>query len=95
MNSLAERIKWILIEHRGADAGLIADHVLREIESTHRIINPDYVDDKMLEASFAALPECYDPPDPKRKPWHGFKAQRRYTAMVRAAPKIHQEPSSG
>ena len=88
MTILEERIKWLLIRNRGADEGILAHTVLKEIETTHRIIDPDVVTDDMLEASFAALPEHYDPPDPKRRPWHGFKAKRRYTAMVKKAPKV-------
>ena len=89
MTTLDERVKWLLIQFRGEDEGITAQRILREIETTHNIVDPEVVTDEMLEASFAALPEHYDPPDPKRRPWHGFKAKRRYTAMVKAAPKVY------
>ena len=88
MEKLLERIKWVLIQNKAIDAGIVANAVIREIQTTHRIINPDIVTEEMLEASFAALPEHYDPPDMKRRPWHAFKAKRRYIAMAKAAPKI-------
>jgi len=88
MLDLLERLKWVLIENKGQDPGIIAGAVLREIEMSHKIIDPELINEEMLEACFAALPEHYDPPDPKRRAWHGFKAKRRYTAMVKAAPKV-------
>lgn len=88
MKNLLERLKWVLIENRGADPSIVAAAIAREIESTHRIIDPETITEEMLEACFCALPEHYDPPDMKRRLWHGLKAKRRYTAMVKAAPKI-------
>lgn len=88
MDNLLERLTWVIIQNRGADANIVAETVIREIESTHAIINPEIVTDSMLDACFRALPEHYDPPDPKRRAWHAFKAKRRYTAMVKAAKKI-------
>lgn len=93
MTELLERIKWVLIQHRGDDPGLLAKSIVSEIENTHSIIDPDYVDEVMLDACFTSLPEHYDPPDPKRRLWHGFKAKRRYTAMAKAAPRIVKKSS--
>lgn len=88
MSSLLERLMWVIIENKGTDASTTAQAVVREIETTHRIVDPEVVTEEMLDACFMALPEHYDPPDPKRRKWHGFKAKRRYTAMVKAACKI-------
>lgn len=90
MSSLQKRITCLLLDSRESilSCSQLADSILREIESRYCIVDPDYVSEEMLAACFNALPEHYDPPDPKRKPWHGFKAKRRYSAMVRKAPKI-------
>ena len=88
MDKLLERIKWVLIQNKTLDASVVAKALIREIETTHRIINPDIVTEEMLESCFSALPEHYDPPDMKRRPWHAFKARRRYIAMAKASPKI-------
>lgn len=77
-----------MLEHRDHDQGLILEAIIKEIQSTHRIVDPDFISDEMLDACFTALPEHYDPPDPKRRLWHALKAKRRYTSMVKAAPKI-------
>jgi hypothetical protein len=87
VSGLLERVKWVLIENRGADVGLLAEAVIREIETTHRIVDPEEITEAMIEACFKALPEHYDPPDPTRRPWHALKARRRYTAMVKAVEK--------
>lgn len=92
--SLLERVKWVIIENRGMDASTTAEAVIREIETTHNIVDPDEVTEVMLHACFMALPEHYDPPDPKRLPWHTFKAKRRFTAMVKASKKIIEEKKS-
>lgn len=86
--ALLDRLSWVLIEHRGQDPSTAVHALVKEIESTHLIIDPDVVTEEMLQACYRALPECYDPPDPKRLPWHKFKAVRRFSAMVRAAPKL-------
>jgi hypothetical protein len=86
--SVIDRVRWVLIENRGMDAHILAEKVVTEIESTHSIIAPEIVTEDMLEACFSALPEHYDPPDPKRRAWHAFKAKRRFTAMCLAAKKI-------
>lgn len=87
MISLEERLSEILRFRSAWDAEPLATRIIREIERTHRIIDPDLVTEEMLDACFEALPKHYDPPDPKRRLWHGYKARHRYTAMVRAAPK--------
>ena len=87
-SDLLERLVWTIMEHRGDDPGLLAQAVVREIESRHKIIDPDVVTEEMLEACFSALLEHYDPPDPRRRPFHALKARKRYIAMARAAPKI-------
>lgn len=69
-------------------ARLMAEAVVREIETTHRIINPEDVTEAMVVASFHSLPEHYSPPDMSRRPWHALKARRRFTAMARAAKKL-------
>lgn len=86
MTTLHERIKWLL-SYGPIDLGLMAERIIAEIESSHRIIDPEVVTEEMLIACFGALPKHYDPPDPKRRLWHGYKARHRYTAMVKAAPK--------
>ncbi len=88
MSSLVERLTWVVIEHRNEDANILAEALIKEILSTHAIIKPDDVTEEMLDACFKALPEHYDPPDPKRRAWHAFKAKRRFTAMVKAARRI-------
>lgn len=87
MGNLEERIKWVLLNHKNTDPGIIAPLIVKEIEATHRIIDPEIVSEEMLDACFNALPKHYSPPDPKRRLWHGYKARHRYTAMVKAAPK--------
>lgn len=86
--SLKERIIALLADKSCWDAEPLTSRILREIETTHRIIDPEVVTEEMLDACFAALPEHYDPPDPKRRAWHGFKAKRRYTAMVKSAGRV-------
>lgn len=93
MTDLLERIKWALIKHQFDSFDQVAEAIVKEIEATHCIIDPDYVDEIMLDACFTSLPEHYDPPDPKRRLWHGFKAKRRYAAMVRSAPCIVKKSS--
>lgn len=88
MNSLIERIKWVLLENRAADTGLLAAKIIQEIETTHRITDPEIITEEMVEACFTALPKHYDPPDPKRRLWHAYKAKHRFTAMVKKVPKI-------
>ncbi len=88
MTSLHDRLTWVMLKHKDLDQGLLLEAIIREIESTHRIIDPELVTEDMLDACFSALPEHYDPPDPKRRLWHAFKAKRRYTSMAKAAPKI-------
>lgn len=85
--TLSERIKWVIVRNHGRQAEVIAEAVIREIESTHRIVDPDAVTESMLDACFGALPEHYDPPDPKKRLWHAFKAKRRFSSMVRAVSK--------
>lgn len=86
MSDLYERIKWILIHNN--DPGFAAKEVIREIESTHYIVDPELITEEMLEACFNALPKHYDPPDPKRRAWHAYKARHRFTAMVRAVEGV-------
>lgn len=88
MKNLLERLTWVIMKNQGADAGMLAEVIVREIQSTHAIIDPEDVTEAMLDACFNALPQHYDPPDPKRRPWHGYKARLRYTAMVKAAKKV-------
>lgn len=88
MADLVDRLIWIFNKHLGQDPGLVIEALLREVETTHYLIDPDKITATMLQACYLALPEHYDPPDPKRLPWHAFKAKRRFTAMVKAAPKI-------
>lgn len=88
MSDLLERITWILINHGDQHPAEVANAVVREIENTHRIIDPDDVTEVMVEASFYSLPEHYSPPDMTRRPWHALKARRRFTAMARAAKKL-------
>lgn len=90
VSSLQERLAEILRFRSAWDAEPLAERILREIETTHRIIEPECVTEEMLEACFGALPKHYSPPDSKRRLWHGYKARHRYTAMVKAAPRIIQ-----
>lgn len=85
---LLERLKWVLIENHRKDSGFLAEIIIKEIETTHRIVDPDHITEEMLDACFGALPEHYDPPDLTRRLWHAFKAKRRYSAMVKAVRKI-------
>lgn len=86
--TLQERLAYVLIEYRGYTPEEVVSALLRELEKTHVVLDPDNVTDEMLQACYTALPEHYDPPDPKRLPWHSFKARRRFTAMAKAAPKL-------
>jgi len=88
MTTLLERLTWTLMKHEGEDPANIARAIIREIESKHRIVDPEVVTEEMLDACFSALLEHYDPPDMTRRPWHAIKARRRYISMVKAAPKI-------
>lgn len=91
MSGLLERIKWVIIERTTMDARAaeeLAKAVVGEIESTHRIVYPPEVTETMLDACFNALPSNYSPPDPKRRPWHAYKARHRFMAMVLAAKKL-------
>lgn len=88
MSSLLERIKWIIFQYREIPIDLLVDAIVNEIESTHKIIDPENITEEMVEASFHALPAHYDPPDPTRRQWHALKARRRFTAMAKAAGKI-------
>lgn len=83
-SALLERIRWTIVANLGRNAAVIATAILKEIETTHKIVDPEDVTDGMLEACFGALPKHYDPPDPKRRAWHGYKARHRFTAMVLA-----------
>lgn len=88
MSTLEDRIIEILAFRSAWDAEPLARRILREIERTHRIVDPDAITEEMLDACFGALPKHYDPPDQKKRLWHGYKARHRYTAMVKAAPKV-------
>lgn len=86
--SLRERIRWTINKNHNYDDDTIAEAIIKEIESTHRIVDPEIVTDEMLEACFDALPEHYDRPDPTRRPWHAFKAKRRFSAMVKCVKSV-------
>lgn len=88
MHGLVERIVWILRRHQNEDLGLVAEAIIREVESRYRIVDPEDVTEDMVEACFKALPKHYDPPDPSRRPWHALKAKMRFTAMVKAVQSI-------
>lgn len=88
MSDLFSRLRWTIVEHQEQGPDALAKAIIRELESTHCVVEADLVTDAMLDACFSALPEHYDPPDPKRRLWHAFKAKRRYSAMAKAAPKI-------
>lgn len=88
MSDLIERLRWTIHEHRDDLDDNLLKAIIREMESTHRIVDPEVVTEEMLDACFAALPEHYDPPDPRRRLWHAFKAKRRYTAMVKTSKKL-------
>lgn len=81
-------MKWVLIQHRGEDENILAETIIREVETTHVIVDPEEITEIMLDACFGALPEHYDPPDPKRRTWHAFKAKRRFTAMAKTVRSI-------
>jgi len=83
-SGLAERIRWTIVANRGRNVIVMAEAILKEIETTHKIVDPEEVTEEMLEACFRALPKHYDPPDPSRRAWHGYKARHRFTAMVKA-----------
>lgn len=87
---LLNHLRWILkINGVSEDRlDLTIYKVIGEIEKTHRIIDPEVITEKMLDACFNALPEHYDPPDMTRRLWHALKAKRRFTAMIKSAPKI-------
>ena len=87
-NNLLERLKWILTRNKDMDPGMLAAEIVREIETTHRIVAPDEITEDMLNACFAALPKHYDPPDPTRRAWHTYKARHRFSAMVRAVRRM-------
>lgn len=59
MDNLLERLTWVIIQNRGADANIIAEAIVREIETTHSIVDPEIVTDSMLDACFGALPPVF------------------------------------
>lgn len=87
-SNLIQRIRWTIARNLGRNADIIAMAIVKEVETTHKIVDPEVVTEEMLDACFGALPKHYDPPDPKRRSWHGYKARHRYTAMVRAAKSV-------
>lgn len=87
-SALSERVRWTIAANLGRNADIIAAAVLKEIETTHKVVEPENVTEEMLEACFRALPKHYDPPDPSRRAWHGYKARHRFTAMVLAVKSV-------
>ena len=85
---LLDRLIWIYLRHKDEDPANVVRALIQEIEAKHRIVDPELITEEMLDACFSALLEHYDPPDMKKRKWHALKAERRYTSMVKAAPKI-------